>query len=93
VEHHLPRHQLLSLLEFQEENVSMMEVVLEEGAPAAGRKVRDLCLPAGLLLAIVFREREAMVPCGDMDLRIGDRLVVILERGREKELLALTGEC
>lgn len=93
VEHHLPRHRLLSLLEFQEENISMMEVVLEKEAPAAGKKVHELCLPPGLLLAIVFRGREALVPYGDMELREGDHLVIIMERGREDELEALTGEC
>ncbi len=93
VEHHLPRHRLLSLLEFQEENISMMEVVLEENAPAVGKKVHELCLPPGLLLAIVFRGREALVPYGDMGMRAGDHLVIIMERGREADLEAITGEC
>jgi trk system potassium uptake protein len=93
VEHHLPHHRLLSLLEFSEENLSMVELVLTAEAPAVGKKVRDLCLPVGLLLAVVFRGREALVPYGDMVLQAGDHLVVILEMGREAELGAITGEC
>lgn len=93
VEHHLPHHRLLSLLDFSEENLRVVELVLTAEAPALGKKVRDLCLPPGLLLAVVFRGREALVPHGDMVLEAGDHLVVILERGREEELSAVGGEC
>lgn len=93
VEHHLPHHRLLSLLDFSEENVSMVELVLTAQAPAVGRSIRDLCLPAGLLLAIVFRGHDAIVPHGDLQLQAGDHLVVIMEKGKEAELDALTGEC
>ena len=89
VEHRLPRHQLLSLLSFEEENINVVELVLSEGSKAAGRRLSEMSFPAGTLLALIFREHEVVIPSGDEALRAGDRLMVIAEKGREDELFGI----
>ncbi|PQJ35296.1 amino acid transporter [Salinibacter sp. 10B] len=42
-----------------------------------GRRVRDLNLPAGVLVALVRREEQIIVPSGPTTLHEGDRLTVI----------------
>jgi CIC family chloride channel protein len=58
----------------------MLEVVVEEEAPAAGRAVRDLELPVETLLVSVRRGQRTMIPRGDTVIRPGDRVLALAER-------------
>ncbi|OFW57636.1 MAG: hypothetical protein A2W01_03805 [Candidatus Solincola sediminis] len=89
VEHHLPHHHLLSLLDFEEENVEMVELAIAEGSKVVGRKIKELQFPPGLLLVLIFREHEVVVPSGDIELRADDNLIIIREKGSESPLSAL----
>jgi len=91
VEQRLPRHRLLSLMTFEEENIVLMEVVVTEDSAVVGRKLADLSLPPGILLALIFRGHEALVPHGDVELRSEDRLMIVVERGKEDELYRILG--
>jgi trk system potassium uptake protein TrkA len=55
------------------------EVVLPEGAPAAGRRISELNTPAGALIASVIRGEELVVPSGATTLEADDRLVLITQ--------------
>ncbi len=92
IEHRLPHHYLLSLLSFEEENVNVVEMMLSEGSIAVGKKVRELPFPTGILLALVSRENEAIIPHGDAELRAGDHLIIILEKGKESDLFKILGQ-
>jgi trk system potassium uptake protein len=81
VEHHLPHHRLLSLLEFEEEGIEMVELILDESSRMVGRKIKELKLPSGMLLILIFREHEVVIPHGDIALMADDRLIVITEKG------------
>ena len=48
-------------------------------APLVGRALRDLRLPAGVLVALVHRDGQIAVPSGSTVLQAGDRLTVIGE--------------
>src|SRR3954471_20169030 len=41
IEHELPEHQLVKLLDLHRENLEIVEFAIEAGSPAAGRPVRD----------------------------------------------------
>src|ERR687888_1382853 len=45
IEHEVPEHDLVHLLELRRENLEIVEVQIEKGAPAAGRRVEKLELP------------------------------------------------
>ncbi len=92
VEHHLPHHHLLSLLNFEEENIEMVELALEEDSKVAGRKIKELQLPQGMLLILIFREHEVVIPHGEIELRGGDRLIIIAEKGSGPGLSSLMDE-
>src|ERR687886_1013984 len=47
VEHEVPEHELIHLLELRKENLEIVEVQIDDGAPAAGRTVEALDLPEG----------------------------------------------
>jgi trk system potassium uptake protein TrkA len=92
IEHRLPHHYLLSLLSFEEENVSVVEMTLSQDSTAVGKKVRELPFPTGILLALVSREHGAVIPHGDVELQAEDHLIVILEKGKESDLFKILGQ-
>jgi len=54
-------------------------VQLQAGAPAAGKAVRALRLPAGVLLVSVERAGDTLVPRGETVLKAGDVVTLFAE--------------
>ena len=79
IEHEVPQHHLVHLLSLRRENLDIVEMVLREDSPAAGRAIGDLELPPGSLLISVLREKAAMVPDGKTVLAPGDQILAIVE--------------
>src|SRR5919199_5431470 len=55
IEHEVPEHDLVHLLELRKENLEIVEVMIDEDAPAAGRTVEALELPEGSRLISIMR--------------------------------------
>ena len=55
VEHEMPEHGLVRLLELQKEGLEIVEAQIDSGSPAAGTRVAGLALPDGSRLVSVFR--------------------------------------
>jgi trk system potassium uptake protein len=84
IEHEVPRYGLVHLLDLPEERLEIIELVVSEGAPAAGREVRDLDLPEGSLVVAVLRsEGGGFVPKADTMIEAGDEVLLVLDPGLE----------
>src|SRR5919108_1479933 len=86
IEHEVPEHDLVHLLELRKENLEIVEVMIDEGAPAAGRRVEALDLPEGSRLISVMRNGPSQIAVGATQLRPGDQVLAILQPGKEDEL-------
>ena len=86
VEHEVPEHELVHLLELRRENLEIVEVQIDEGSPSAGKRVERLRLPDGSRLISVMRDGRAEIAVGSTELRAGDQVLAILEPGKEDEL-------
>jgi trk system potassium uptake protein TrkA len=86
VEHEVPEHELVHLLELRKENLEIVEVQLDERSPSAGRRVEDLQLPDGSRLISVMRDGRAQIAVGSTQLEAGDQVLAILQPGKEDEL-------
>jgi len=86
VEHEVPEHDLIHLLELRKENLEIVEVQIAKGAPSVGKRVEGLALPAGSRLISVMRGGQAEIAVGATELRAGDQVLAILEPGKEDEL-------
>ena len=86
IEHELPEHELVTLLDLRRENLEIVEFALDPGSPVAGRTVRDLNLPNRSRLISVSRDGRAEIAVGETELRPGDLVMAILEPGVEDEL-------
>jgi trk system potassium uptake protein len=86
IEHEVPQHELVHLLELRKENLEIVEVEINPGSSAAGKRVEELRLPESTRLISVMREGKAEIAVGATELRAGDQVLAILEPGRELEL-------
>src|SRR5256714_11392848 len=86
IEHEVPEHDLVHLLELRKENLEIVEVMIDEGAPAAGRRVEALDMPEGSRLISIMRNGRAEIAVGSTELHPGDQVLAILQPGKEDEL-------
>jgi trk system potassium uptake protein TrkA len=86
VEHEVPEHDLIHLLELRKENLEIVEVQIDKSSPSAGKRVDHLTMPEGARLISVMREGRAEIAVGSTELLPGDQVLAILEPGKEDEL-------
>ena len=89
IQHEVPEHELVQLLELRKENLEIVEVEIASGATAAGKKIEQLRLPATARLISVMRNGKAEIAVGSTELQPGDQVLAILEPGSEEELKGL----
>src|SRR5215204_4637533 len=85
VEHEVPEHGLIHLLELRNENLEIVEVQIEKSSPSAGKTVAGLSLPQESRLISVTRDGQSEIAIGSTKLLPGDRVLAILKPGREEE--------
>jgi trk system potassium uptake protein len=86
VEHAVPEHGLVTLLEMRSEGLSLVEVEVPAGSPAAGKRVAALSFPEGSRLVSVMRDGTAEIAVGETVIQTGDQVVAILKPGLEDEV-------
>src|SRR6059058_1949890 len=86
VEHEVPEHDLIHLLELRQENLEIVEVQIDRDSPSAGKRVEGLRLPEGARLISVMRAGKSEIAVGSTTLEAGDQVLAILEPGKEDEL-------
>jgi trk system potassium uptake protein TrkA len=91
IEHEVPEYGLVHLLDFPEERLEIIEMLLEEDSRVAGQRVGDLQMPEGSLLISVLREGRGFVPGPDTVLEPGDEILAVLDPGREEDLKEFLG--
>jgi trk system potassium uptake protein TrkA len=88
IEHEVPRYGLVHLLDLPE-RLEIIELVVGDGAEAAGKLVSDVTLPDGALIISVLREGEGFVPKADTVVEAGDEVLVVLDPGLEEDITRL----
>src|SRR5918998_89400 len=86
IEHEVPRYGLVHLLDLPEERLEIIELVVSDDSPAAGRAVADVRLPDGALIISVLRDGSGFVPKGDTVVEAGDEVLVVLDPGLEQDI-------
>jgi trk system potassium uptake protein TrkA len=86
IEHEVPEHELVHLLELRRENLEIIEVQIPEGSPVAGKRIERLELPEGARLISVMRNGQSEIAVGSTELQPGDQVLAILQPGKEDEV-------
>jgi len=85
IEHEVPEHELIRLLELPRENLEIVEITVDRNAACAGKTIREVELPEGSRVISIVRNGKATAPDGALQLEPGDSVLAILEPGKEDE--------
>jgi trk system potassium uptake protein len=86
IEHEVPEHGLIHLLELRQENLEIVEVTVGKGAACEGKRIDDVNLPDGARVISVVRNGHAEIAGNETLLEAGDQVLAILEPGKEDAL-------
>ncbi len=89
VEHELPQHELVTLLDLRRENLEIVEFAIAPGSPFDGRRVHELNVPDGSRLISVSRGGTSHIAGGDTELLAGDLVLAILKPVVEDEFRSM----
>lgn len=89
IEHEVPRYGLVHLLALEDEALQIIEVEVSSSAPLLGRPLADISMPDGSLFISVLRDGAGFVPRADTMLQSGDRVLAVIEPGREAEIMSM----
>jgi trk system potassium uptake protein len=96
VEHEVPEHGLVRLLQLQEEGLEIVEVQIESNSPVAGSRVGGLSLPEGSRLISVFRHGRTELVEPSTVVRPGDQVLAVVSNesgpALRKALLGASGD-
>jgi trk system potassium uptake protein TrkA len=86
IEHEVPEHELVHLLQLRRENLDIVEVQIDKDSSAAGKRVDALRMPDGSRLICVIRDGHTEIADDSTELQAGDQVLAVLEPGKESEL-------
>jgi len=78
----------VSLMRLGRAGVSVIETVIDEHSATAGRRLGDIALPTGCLVASVIRGGQPTVPESALVVQPGDELLVVGQRATEAKVRA-----
>jgi trk system potassium uptake protein TrkA len=86
IEHEVPHHGLVHLLDLRQEQLEIIELEVADGAPADGTQISDLTLPEGCIVVSVLRDGTGFVPKAETLIKSGDEVLVVLSPGDEPDV-------
>jgi trk system potassium uptake protein TrkA len=86
IEHEVPEHGLIHLLELKKENLEIVEITIGAKDACAGKAIGQVALPEGSRVISVVRDGKAEPPDASLTLEPGDSVLAILAPGKEEEL-------
>ncbi|MBV8159689.1 MAG: TrkA family potassium uptake protein [Acidimicrobiia bacterium] len=78
----------VGLLELGKAGVRLIESTITEDSSAVGKRLSEIALPAGSIVATVIRGGEPNVPGGSYELQVGDEVLVVSEAATESQIRA-----
>ena len=71
------------------EDFKFIKVTLDKGDKWAGKEIKNLCIPNDIIIAAIHRDGKLIVPKGDVQLQVGDQVVLGAESFAEDKGLEL----
>jgi trk system potassium uptake protein TrkA len=87
IEHEVPQYGLVHLLELEEDHLEIIELQVGDNAPVAGKRVDQVDMPEGTLIISILRSGGGFVPKADSVIEAGDEVLVVLDPGREADVM------
>jgi len=87
IEHEVPSYGLVHLLDLRDEGLEIIEIEINPGSPAAGKRVADIALPEGSQIISLLREGRGFVPRTDTRIEVGDEVMLVLDPDLEDDIM------
>jgi potassium/hydrogen antiporter len=84
-----PRTALAFVMDDGKIGDNLMEIAITDGCAIVGQQIIDVRLPPGVLVALIARKNDTIVPNGSTRIETGDRLLLVLEAAMRDEVRAL----
>lgn len=85
-------HDMTALVPVGDGRVSIAEVSIPEGAPAANQKLWEINLPRDVIVGCILRKDQTLIPRGDTRIMAGDSLILLSSAHQEMDAIRkLTG--
>jgi cell volume regulation protein A len=81
----------LEITALQDVDGDIVDYLVPPDSRAAGRRIRDLALPDGVLIAMVVRETRVIPPRGSTEIRVGDHVFVLLHPPARRQVDYILG--
>jgi cell volume regulation protein A len=88
-------HKPKSPLEFEKTEktkTELLDIMIPKGSAVIGKELKDLALPEGVLVVLINRGEDYIVPKGTTELQEADILFALVEYGAAKALNAIIDE-
>ncbi|MCI3922617.1 potassium/proton antiporter [Paenibacillus sp. TRM 82003] len=79
----------LELVSIGKTNMEMLEIAVEEGAPAAHLPIQRMTLPPDALITAVIRGDQMITPRGNTDLLPGDVLYIMMNKANRSAIKSM----
>ncbi len=67
-------------------DVEMLHVTVSKNSPIINKKLSEIHMPWGSIIATILRKGQIIVPRGDEVIREGDELAIVAKKGVEKKI-------
>jgi trk system potassium uptake protein len=89
IEEEMSLGDMMTLLKLRRGQYSLVEVVIPDGAQAAGEEIKDLELPEHCLIVAIIRQSDMVLPRGDTPLEVGDEVLAVTDSDGAEQLAEL----
>ncbi len=74
-------------------NLSLVRMTVRQDSPVLNKHLAELSLPRNSVIVAIEREsqEEMVIPTGDTQLRLGDKIVAVVKNGAAEKLQAIFG--
>lgn len=83
---HIRRGRILSVHSLCSGAAELLEVEAVESSPVVGNNLQDLQLPYGVIIGLIVRHDEVLVPSEDTVIRAGDRILLLTQSNMVKKV-------
>ena len=66
-----------------EKDVRFIKASIDPGDGWIGKTIREIAMPSGSIIALVIRDGDKIVPYGDLQILLGDKLIICAESATE----------
>ena len=67
----------------QEKDVRFIKASIDPGDAWIGKTISEVAMPSGSIIALVIRDGDTLVPRGDVEILLGDKLIICAESATE----------